>query len=188
METCLLVASVSWVFFFLRAVIGGGSGGLACAKMAASHGAKTVVFDYVKPSSQGTVWGLGGTCVNVGCVPKYLFHHTALLGQGLHWDAPHMGWEEEEQQSAEGGKSHRRKEIHWQTCVQVRFGQTLAVSALLRVSSSVCSCPSMWIYSWMCTPEPCLSSPEADTSSCFSGVLAACAGCVCLKTLNFVTT
>ena len=29
------------------------------------------------PSTQGTKWGLGGTCVNVGCIPKKLFHMTA---------------------------------------------------------------------------------------------------------------
>jgi len=72
-------------------VIGGGSGGLASAKMAASLGAKVALFDYVKPSTQGTKWGLGGTCVNVGCVPKKLCHYTGLLGQGL-IDAQEMGW------------------------------------------------------------------------------------------------
>lgn len=46
-------------------VIGGGSGGMACAKAAASLGAKVTLFDFVKPSTQGTTWGLGGTCVNV---------------------------------------------------------------------------------------------------------------------------
>jgi len=42
------------------AVIGGGSGGLAAAKEAAKHGKKVVVFDFVKPSPQGSKWGLGG--------------------------------------------------------------------------------------------------------------------------------
>lgn len=74
-------------------VIGGGSGGLACAKQAADLGAKVVLFDYVKPSTQGTTWGLGGTCVNVGCIPKKLFHQAALLGPhgGFH-DARELGW------------------------------------------------------------------------------------------------
>jgi len=31
----------------------------------------------------GTSWGLGGTCVNVGCIPKKLMHHASLLGQTL---------------------------------------------------------------------------------------------------------
>jgi thioredoxin reductase (NADPH) len=72
-------------------VIGGGSGGMACSKAAATLGAKVALFDFVKPSTQGSTWGLGGTCVNVGCVPKKLCHYAALLGQGLH-DAKSMGW------------------------------------------------------------------------------------------------
>ncbi len=47
-------------------VIGGGSGGLACAQAAANFGAKVALADYVKPSPPGSKWGLGGTCVNVG--------------------------------------------------------------------------------------------------------------------------
>ncbi|KAG8521957.1 LOW QUALITY PROTEIN: Thioredoxin reductase 2, mitochondrial, partial [Galemys pyrenaicus] len=73
-------------------VIGGGSGGLACAKEAAQLGKKVAVLDYVDPSPRGTRWGLGGTCVNVGCIPKKLMHHAALLG-GMIQDAPHYGWE-----------------------------------------------------------------------------------------------
>lgn len=40
-------------------------------------GARVALLDYVDPSTQGTTWGLGGTCVNVGCIPKKLFHLTA---------------------------------------------------------------------------------------------------------------
>lgn len=64
-------------------VIGGGSGGLACAKEAAQFGAKVAVLDFVKPSPQGTKWGLGGTCVNVGCIPKKLMHQASLLGEAV---------------------------------------------------------------------------------------------------------
>ncbi|XP_004628035.1 thioredoxin reductase 2, mitochondrial isoform X1 [Octodon degus] len=73
-------------------VIGGGSGGLACAKEAAQLGRKVAVVDYVEPSPRGTRWGLGGTCVNVGCIPKKLMHHAALLGHMIQ-DAHHYGWE-----------------------------------------------------------------------------------------------
>ena len=31
---------------------------------------RVAVADFVKPSPQGTTWGVGGTCVNVGCIPK----------------------------------------------------------------------------------------------------------------------
>lgn len=65
-------------------VIGGGSGGLACAKEAVVQGAKVAVLDFVKPTPIGTKWGLGGTCVNVGCIPKKLMHQAALLGEGIH--------------------------------------------------------------------------------------------------------
>lgn len=51
-------------------VIGGGSGGLALAREAASLSAKVLLFDFVVPSPRGTKWGIGGTCVNAGCIPK----------------------------------------------------------------------------------------------------------------------
>ena len=73
-------------------VIGGGSGGLACSKEMAKLGAKVAVLDYVKPSPQGTKWGLGGTCVNVGCIPKKLMHTAAILGEAMRDDAAAFGW------------------------------------------------------------------------------------------------
>ena len=73
-------------------VIGGGSGGLACSKQAAEFGAKVAVFDFVKPTPIGTTWGLGGTCVNVGCIPKKLMHQSALLGEAVH-DSREFGWQ-----------------------------------------------------------------------------------------------
>ena len=72
-------------------VIGGGSGGLQCSKRAAKNGGKVCLLDYVKPSWAGTTWGLGGTCVNVGCIPKKLMHQAALLGEAV-LDAPSFGW------------------------------------------------------------------------------------------------
>ncbi|KAF8791785.1 Thioredoxin reductase 2 like protein [Argiope bruennichi] len=72
-------------------VIGGGSGGLACAKEAASLGKRVAVLDYVDPSVRGTTWGLGGTCVNVGCIPKKLYHQAASLGKAIE-HAKKYGW------------------------------------------------------------------------------------------------
>ena len=57
-------------------VVGGGSGGLAAAKEAANLGKKVALCDYVQPSPIGTTWGLGGPCVNVGCIPKKLMHQV----------------------------------------------------------------------------------------------------------------
>jgi glutathione reductase (NADPH) len=56
-------------------VIGGGSGGIACARRAARHGARAVVIEHGR---------LGGTCVNVGCVPKKVMWNAAGLVEGLH--------------------------------------------------------------------------------------------------------
>jgi glutathione reductase (NADPH) len=64
-------------------VIGGGSGGLACAQRAADHGARALVIESHR---------LGGTCVNVGCVPKKLMWNAAQLAQGAH-DAHDYGFE-----------------------------------------------------------------------------------------------
>jgi len=75
-------------------VIGGGSGGLAASKEAARLGLKVAVCDFVKPTPKGTTWGLGGTCVNVGCIPKKLMHQAAILGESIK-DAHEYGWNSE---------------------------------------------------------------------------------------------
>ncbi len=56
-------------------VIGGGSGGLANAQRAAEYGAKAAVVEYGP---------LGGTCVNVGCVPKKVMWYAAHHAHGFH--------------------------------------------------------------------------------------------------------
>lgn len=73
-------------------VIGGGSAGLACAKEANALGAQVLCVDYVKPTPKGNSWGIGGACVNVGCIPKKIMHEAALLGEALH-DATSYGWD-----------------------------------------------------------------------------------------------
>ena len=54
--------------------IGGGSGGLACAQRAAEYGAKAALIESHR---------LGGTCVNVGCVPKKVMWNAAGIALGL---------------------------------------------------------------------------------------------------------
>merc|ERR550534_2000081 len=78
-------------------VIGEGSGGLAASKEAAKLGKKVAVCDFVKPSPAGTTWGLGGTCVNVGCIPKKLMHQAAILGESVK-DAKSFGWQVDKEQ------------------------------------------------------------------------------------------
>lgn len=62
-------------------MIGGGSGGISAARWAAELGKKVGLADFVKPSPAGTTWGLGGTCVNVGCIPKKLMHYAGILAE-----------------------------------------------------------------------------------------------------------
>lgn len=58
-------------------VIGGGSAGLSCGMEAAKLGMSVAVVNYVNPTEYGIRWGLGGTCLHVGCIPKYFFHQAA---------------------------------------------------------------------------------------------------------------
>eukprot|EP00301_Raphidiophrys_heterophryoidea_P022651 c675_g1_i1.p1 GENE.c675_g1_i1~~c675_g1_i1.p1 ORF type:complete len:547 (-),score=122.21 c675_g1_i1:129-1769(-) len=97
LQPVIFVRMSSGGFDYDYAVIGGGSGGLASAKKAASLGAKVVLFDFVVPSTQGTKWGLGGTCVNVGCVPKKLMHYAGIIGHQMSHDAHKYGWNFKEQ-------------------------------------------------------------------------------------------
>jgi glutathione reductase (NADPH) len=63
-------------------VIGGGSGGVRAARMAAQRGAKVVLAEAA---------ALGGTCVNVGCIPKKLYSYAAHFAQEFE-DAAGFGW------------------------------------------------------------------------------------------------
>ena len=62
--------------------IGGGSGGVAVSNRAGSYGAKCLLIEKAR---------LGGTCVNVGCVPKKVMWNGAQLGHALD-DAADYGW------------------------------------------------------------------------------------------------
>ncbi|MEB3331597.1 MAG: glutathione-disulfide reductase [Synechococcaceae cyanobacterium] len=63
-------------------VLGAGSGGLAAAKRAASHGARVAIVEGDR---------VGGTCVIRGCVPKKLLVYGSRYAQLLA-DAPSYGW------------------------------------------------------------------------------------------------
>ena len=72
-------------------VIGGGSGGVRAARIAAEHGARVAI-------AEADRWG--GTCVIRGCVPKKLLVYAAEVqrtledarGQGWTIDAAHHDW------------------------------------------------------------------------------------------------
>ena len=65
-------------------VIGGGSGGIASANRAAMHGAKVILFERKE---------VGGTCVNVGCVPKKVMWYGAQVAETLHRYAGEYGFD-----------------------------------------------------------------------------------------------
>jgi len=81
-------------FGFDLFVIGGGSGGVRAARMAAQRGARVALAETL-----GTD-GLGGTCVNVGCIPKKLYSYAAhyaeshheSLGYGWEGETPSLNW------------------------------------------------------------------------------------------------
>lgn len=64
-------------------VIGGGSGGVRAARMAGQRGARVMLAEAA---------ALGGTCVNVGCIPKKLYSHAAAFA-GDFTDAAGFGWD-----------------------------------------------------------------------------------------------
>ncbi len=86
-------------------VVGGGSGGVRAARMAAGRGVRVALAE-----ASGTD-GLGGTCVNVGCIPKKLYSYAAHYSEafeeshGFGWEgaAPTLNWATL--------KANRKKEI-----------------------------------------------------------------------------
>ena len=63
-------------------VIGGGSGGVRAARFAAQRGARVALAESAR---------MGGTCVNVGCIPKKLYSYSAEYAQGFAESAG-FGW------------------------------------------------------------------------------------------------
>ena len=64
-------------------VIGAGSGGVRAARIAAGFGARVALAEDRY---------MGGTCVNVGCVPKKLYVYASEFGKGFQ-DAREFGWD-----------------------------------------------------------------------------------------------
>ena len=79
-------------FDFDLFVIGGGSGGVRAARMSAQRGARVALAE---------VADMGGTCVNVGCIPKKLYSYAAHFAEsfeeshGFGWvgEAPKFDWD-----------------------------------------------------------------------------------------------
>jgi glutathione reductase (NADPH) len=79
-------------FDFDLFVIGGGSGGVRAARMAAQRGARVALAEVAE---------MGGTCVNLGCIPKKLYSYAAHFAEsfeqshGFGWvgEAPTLDWD-----------------------------------------------------------------------------------------------
>jgi glutathione reductase (NADPH) len=75
---------MSQVFDFDYLTIGGGSGGIASANRAAKHGKKVAIIE---------AQHIGGTCVNVGCVPKKAMWFGAQVAEAIHKYAKDYGFD-----------------------------------------------------------------------------------------------
>ncbi len=64
--------------------IGGGSGGIASINRAAMYGKKVALIEAKV---------IGGTCVNVGCVPKKVMWHAAQIAEAIHNYGPDYGFD-----------------------------------------------------------------------------------------------
>lgn len=90
-------------------VIGAGSGGVRAARTAATHGARVAVAEAAE---------LGGTCVNVGCIPKKLYSYAAgyaesfeeAAGYGWNLEKPRFDWAHLKKQRAK--EIHRLNEVY----------------------------------------------------------------------------
>jgi len=87
--------------------IGAGSGGLSIAERAASYGASVAVIENKE---------LGGTCVNVGCVPKKVMWYASGVAQGL-MDAQDYGFNIDLEGEHNGKKAGQ---LNWEKLVSKR--------------------------------------------------------------------
>ena len=94
---------MSTTYDFDLFVIGGGSGGVRAARMAAQRGARVALAEAAE---------LGGTCVNVGCIPKKLYSYAAGYAEAFR-EAAGYGWTVGEPKlDWDRLKSARAAEIH----------------------------------------------------------------------------
>ena len=108
-------------FDFDLFVIGGGSGGVRAGRMAAQRGARVALAE---------VADMGGTCVNVGCIPKKLYSYAAHFAEsfeeshGFGWvgEAPKFDWDIL--------KANRAREISRLNGVYVQLLQTSGVKII----------------------------------------------------------
>jgi glutathione reductase (NADPH) len=94
-------------FDFDLFVIGGGSGGVRAARIAASHGARVGIAEEFR---------MGGTCVIRGCVPKKLLVYASRFASDYE-DSIGYGW------------SHDDRKFNWNTLIQNKNKETSRLEA-----------------------------------------------------------
>ncbi len=91
-------------------VIGAGSGGVRASRMSASYGARVAIAEERF---------LGGTCVNVGCIPKKLFSYGAHYAEDAD-DAAAYGW------------SFGHPDLHWRTLIENKNREIARLNGIYR--------------------------------------------------------
>jgi glutathione reductase (NADPH) len=89
-------------------IIGAGSGGVRAARMAGQRGVRVAIAEDA---------ALGGTCVNVGCIPKKLYSFAAHYAESFA-EAAGFGW------------SHAAPQFDWQTLKANRAGEISRLNAI----------------------------------------------------------
>lgn len=90
-------------------VIGAGSGGVRAARMAAQTGARVAVAE---------AGALGGTCVNVGCIPKKLYSYAAHFAESF------------EQSKGYGWQTAHEPSLDWQALKANRFAEITRLNSV----------------------------------------------------------
>jgi glutathione reductase (NADPH) len=103
-------------------VIGGGSAGVRCARMAAQRGARVALVEAA---------ALGGTCVNAGCIPKKLYSYAAGYAEGFAESAGY-GWHIGEAPTLDWNalKKNRAREIARLNGVYAQLLKTAGVTVI----------------------------------------------------------
>ena len=89
-------------------IIGAGSGGVRAARMAGQRGVRVAVAEDA---------ALGGTCVNLGCIPKKLYSFAAHYAESFE-EAAGFGW------------SHATPQFDWQTLKANRAAEISRLNAI----------------------------------------------------------
>ncbi len=117
-------------FDFELFVIGAGSGGVRAARMAAATGARVAVAES---------GALGGTCVNVGCIPKKLYRYAAHYAEAFE-QAKGYGWQVDAHPALDWRalKANRARDhaAQWRVWPLARWLRREAVSPVRAVNTS----------------------------------------------------